>query len=357
MDGAGTPAHIQSVYGQLVTSSTLAWVRSGTGADLPENAVPSGTGSGVVCRGRQHGTNVAGSTEFGRCKVGFSNRLVTLTTFDVLTEVPGAAKLEWRPFTRFSAPPKGSVAGVEGDTAVFIARELGRDGLLRPAVVELTASSYGTGMLKAYTDYSVEDVETGDILVEVEPVRYELKLDKFSKEPKISRERKVLASSSIFRFLEGKETTARMQKMLSYSYEKSTYFGQIKGAIKGLPVKITLPTGENKNQLWGMKDTSKQSESIMVGFDMEQNSAVDVVISAVEVREEQPFTGTFVSVFPDGSVRERRIEGMRLINYLDRINPEYSKLYAIKDQVMGSPSKLSQETFNKINLNQVEVVF
>ena len=57
--GAGTPAHIQSVYGQLVTSSTLAWQRSGTGYQIPEDTVPSGTGTGVVCRGRHHGSAAA----------------------------------------------------------------------------------------------------------------------------------------------------------------------------------------------------------------------------------------------------------------------------------------------------------
>ena len=351
MSSAGTPAHTQSVYGQLVTSSTLSWVRSAAGLDLPPNVVHSGTGSGVVCRGRHHGTHLVGTTALGRCRLGFTNRLVSVARFQVLTEVPAAAKLQWRPFTRFSELPQGAVAGVEGADPVFVARKLGKDGVMVPAVIEVASTNYGTGTLKVFSDYSVDNVNNGDVLVEIEPVRYELKMERFVKDSKRTSARKILASSSIFRFQEGRESEARMQKMLSYSYAKTQYFGQVKGAIKGLPVTVHLPTGEVKNLLWGMKDTNKQSETIMVGHNMKENSAVDVVISAEEISEEQAYTANLVAVFPDGSVRERVVEGVMLTHFLDGIKPEYSKLYVIKDQIMGPEhSKLSQHSFN---LNQV----
>ena len=317
--GAGTPAHVQSIYGQLVTSSSLLWVRSGTGVSIPEDAVHSGTGKGVVCRGRHHGSDLVGVTDFGRCKVGFSNRLVSLNTFEVLTEVPGAVKLQWKPFTRFSAPPRGTVAGVDGEQPVYVARRLGEAGTMLPAVVEIPVASYGTGLIKVYTDHTVEDVKDGDVLVEVEPVRYRLVLDAFVKDPKQTRQRKILASSSIFRFLEGKEIIARMQKMLSYAYKSSEYYSHVAGTIKGLPVKVTLHSGETRNRLWGMKDRTEQSESMMVGHDMKQNSAVDVMVSCEEVEEVQQYTGTLVAVFPDGSERERRVEGTRVVRRLEDI--------------------------------------
>ena len=45
----------------------------------------------------------------------------------------------------------------------------------------------------------------------------------------------VLAKSSLFRFNEGRDVEARMQKVLSYDYEKSEYYGQV-----GEGVKITI---------------------------------------------------------------------------------------------------------------------
>ena len=47
---AEVPAHVQSEYGQLVTSSTLSWSRAGAGMSPPLGAVDSGTGEGFMCR-------------------------------------------------------------------------------------------------------------------------------------------------------------------------------------------------------------------------------------------------------------------------------------------------------------------
>jgi hypothetical protein len=130
--GSTNPAHIQSEYGgQLVTSSTLVWQRSGTGQTLPAHWVEAAsgngddvTGSAAVCRGQQQGTWVLGATAGGCCRVGFAGRLVGLTRFEVLTSIPGASKLEWRPYSRFAALPAGAVAGVEGKSPAFVAREV-----------------------------------------------------------------------------------------------------------------------------------------------------------------------------------------------------------------------------------------
>jgi hypothetical protein len=129
--GSTSPAHIQSEYGgQLVTSSTLVWQRSGTGQTLPAHWVEAASGNGdvtdtaAVCRGQQQGTWVLGATAGGRCRVGFAGRLVGLTRFEVLTSIPGASKLEWRPYSRFAALPAGAVAGVEGKSPAFVAREV-----------------------------------------------------------------------------------------------------------------------------------------------------------------------------------------------------------------------------------------
>ena len=225
--------------------------------------------------------------------------------------------------------------------APFTYRKLDTKGTMWPAVVEMPVSDYGFGSFKFYTEHDIDDTNDGDVLIEVEPVRYELRLDTFAKRAKSSSERRVLASASIFRFQEGREEVARMQKMLSYSYEKSLYLGQMRGVIKGLPVKVHLPSGERKSLSWGVADTSRQSESMMVGYDMRSNSAVDVVISAVAVAEEQPYAAVLVAIFGDESRRERRVEGVMVTHYLDTIRPEYSQLYVIRDQVMANPARQS----------------
>lgn len=337
VEGLGEePAHVQSQYGeQLVTSSTLAWVRAGAGVAAPPGAVSAGTGKGLVCRGTKHGVKVVGATNtMGRCQVVLSSRLERLTEYQVLRQVPHSSKLEWKTFSRFDQLPPGAVAGVEGEEARFVAKWLDHRGLMWPAILE-RGESPGDRRILVSGNYQVTEASDCDLLVEVEPVRYELKEVKYTKEPAIKSTKKVLASTSIFRFGEGQQEEARMQKMVSYDYRKSFYIsGHIPGTIRGLPGLLNLPSGERKEVQWGMSEVLAQREAVMVGLPMGRHTAVDVTVTAESVTEEQPFVGSLVSVFPDGSQRERQVEAVIQRKRLDNIKPEYSEAKAIRQQVV-----------------------
>lgn len=126
-----------------------------------------------------------------------------------------------------------------------------------------------------------------------------------------------------------------MQKMVSYDYRKSFYIsGHIPGTIRGLPGLLNLPSGERKEIQWGMSEVLAQREAVMVGLPMARHTAVDVTVTAESVTEEQPFVGSLVSIFPDGSQRERRVEAVIQRKRLDNIKPEYSEAKAIRQQVV-----------------------
>ena len=161
-----------------------------TGMDLPPETVFYG--SGVVCRGRHHGTNLMGATRVGRCSVGVQHRFISLEKFEVLTQVAEAARLEWRGFSSFTAPPTGSVVGINGADTVFIGRKLDKEGSMLPAVIEVPVFSYGTGIIKVSMEGKQLNVEDGDILVEIEPVRYQLKLEMLLKDPKTKKRNETL---------------------------------------------------------------------------------------------------------------------------------------------------------------------
>ena len=329
--GDEQPAQVQSEYGQLVTSSTLVWTRAGAGLFLPPGAVESGTGRGVVCRASRQGLRLLGETRAGRCwVVGEGGRLSSVSQYSILSHQTAASKLEWKSYQRFSPVPRGAVAGVEtGEQLVFVARRL-QGGLMVPAQLEL--KGFG-GEIAVYSQTRPVRLEADcDVLVEVEPVRYELLVAAYTKEPLTTSDRRVLATSSMFRFQEGSDSVARMTKMLSYTYEKTLYFGHIQGTIKGLPTRVNLPTGEKKTITWGQRENDKQEESIMVGHNMEKNTAVDITVEALLVTEEQPWQGRLRAVFSDGSEREREVEGVTLMSHLDNIQPTYSVLYQIKEQ-------------------------
>ena len=85
-----------------------------------------------------------------------------------------------------------------------------------------------------------EEHSSGDILVEVEPVRYELDIHDSSNEkmlknrPKETKKQVMLTKDSLFRFDEGRDQEARLQKVLSYAYQKSEYYGQVSKTISSL---------------------------------------------------------------------------------------------------------------------------
>ena len=341
------PAQVQSPYGQLVTSSTLGWLSAGAGVSPPPGAVDSGTGTGHMCRTSREGVKLPGHTEGGRCwVVGEGGRLTSVSQYSVLSHQVSASKLEWRSYKRFSPVPSGAVAGVETGDLVYLARRL-EGGLMVPAQLEV--GGFG-GNVAVYSERAAVRLEADcDVLVEVEPVRYELSIDTYHKKPITSSQRKILARSSMFRFEEGADSVARMTKMLSYTYEKSLYFGHIKGTIKGLPTKVKLPTGEKKTVTWGRREDDRQQESIMVGHNMNKNTAVDIEVEAQLVTEEQPWRGRMTAVFSDGSQREREVEGVTLTSYLDMIQPSYSVLYLIKEQKLEqTESSTSAEVVEEI---------
>ena len=78
-----------------------------------------------------------------------------------------------------------------------------------------------------------EEHSSGDILVEVEPERYELDIHDSSNDkrmknrPKTTNKHETLTKDSLFRFDEGRDSEARLQKVLSYAYTKSEYYGQV----------------------------------------------------------------------------------------------------------------------------------
>lgn len=125
-----------------------------------------------------------------------------------------------------------------------------------------------------------------------------------------------------------------MQKMVSYSYNSSTYLGHIPGTLRGLPATLHLPTGERREVQWGVPTKVEQREAVMVGRTMARNTAVDVAVVADALTEERPFLGTLVAVFPDGGRRERRVEAVIQTRSLNNIKPEYSEVKAIHQQVV-----------------------
>ncbi len=103
--------------------------------------------------------------------------------------------------------------------------------------------------------------------------------------------------------------------------------------LRALPTSIRLPNGQMQSVLWGLPEKSVQHETLMVGHPLEHYRAVDVSVVGVRITEETPYRATLTAVFPDGSRRQRSVEGVAQRIYLNNIRPEYSIVYQIKESV------------------------
>lgn len=111
---------------------------------------------------------------------------------------------------------------------------------------------------------------------------------------------------------------------------------QVPGMIRALPTTIRLPNGQVQSILWGLPEKSTQHETLMVGNSLKHYRAVDVSVVGVRITEEAPYKATLTAIFPDGSRRQRTIDGVAQRIYLNNIRPEYSIVYQIKESVQSS---------------------
>ena len=76
-----------------------------------------------------------------------------------------AAKLEWRPFTKFMAVPKGAVAAVDTDEDIFIGRHLDpKTGGYLPGGIQVQTAAYSFGAMVVFDGQgSVKEVSHGEV--------------------------------------------------------------------------------------------------------------------------------------------------------------------------------------------------
>lgn len=76
--------------------------------------------------------------------------------------------------------PPGAVAGVEGEEARFVARRLGEQGEMLAAVLE-RGEGVGARRVLVVGRYQVVEASECDLLVELEPVAYQLTVEEYTK--------------------------------------------------------------------------------------------------------------------------------------------------------------------------------
>uniref|UniRef100_A0A1B0FPQ9 Uncharacterized protein n=1 Tax=Glossina morsitans morsitans TaxID=37546 RepID=A0A1B0FPQ9_GLOMM len=344
-----TYSNTSTILGQLVTSSTLVWETY----DLKDPkqlqyAVEGGKYITedehypiYVCRVAIDGVPTSGHTE----KIAQSHVCVAAhykntkyKNFDVLVNKGHLGKISWRYWRKFNAGvPVGAIRIGNLENA-YIARHKvvhqvneqngehwGADyhlGRLDPV---------GLGKIKVMANEREKDFDEGEVLVETEPYRYELKDIRLDHIRLDLKENLTELASGI---LENRgDKYSLVESVLTYSFDHVQYWGSHEGVARGLPTRVyekdsTVPAEIN----WGLRHSEKRSETKSVHTKLWPGTALNVTLKGNYVTLEAPYTAKLFAFYygSDDSV-SRKITSEVRKSYLKEVKLEFSPVYWLEN--------------------------
>ncbi|KAK0082720.1 hypothetical protein PV325_009933 [Microctonus aethiopoides] len=341
--------HLLDYPHQYVTSSTLNWLPVGH-YDLTKTIVVGGfrkieDQNGVkkerqmfVCRASHKAAWVAGTQLEGekQCTVTFLGSVSSYDRYELLENVENAARLSWLSWDKYQQIPSGAVAT---DT-MFIARHVSNDDNGNEDGTSSKIQYIGTldktsnlGTITYVKDNGTEEsVTEGEILVETEPIYYELKSIKSNLVRKrVNKlEPKILGEATISN---SRNEPAKLAEAFGYSYKYFSYWGQGHGMIKALNTSITLDNGTRLYDIaWGIDGEPQERTGVYtVEIYLQPGTAVNVTLKANYTDFEALYTGQLVSHYEDGETRTRGISGMRHEITMMDLKPEFGPIYFLSN--------------------------
>ncbi|CAL1676852.1 unnamed protein product [Lasius platythorax] len=356
---ADNSVHILSKYGhQPLTSTTLKWLpvahynpneskeiviggfenisdgedeTSANQAEKPEaKRRPL-----YVCRATHSSVWVAGTQKDKEkvCTVTIHGVVQSYEKYELLENIDGAARIAWVHWDKYlQSHHQGAV--YVGDK-MLVARHMDKDKK-EPRFTHYigtlsSAENFGT-IVYANENGKEESAKFGDLLVETEPIRYELSAVKLNWpkkrdiKPRISR---ILSNVTITNH--GTEP-ANLAEACTYTYKYAIYWGRRHAILNGLSTTITLANGTSlPNITWGTRDEETRTEAYNVLVFLEPGTGVNVTLRANETGMEVPYTATLISHYEDGATMSRVISGTRQEETLLDIVPEFGPVYFLSN--------------------------
>ncbi|XP_014283808.1 protein unzipped [Halyomorpha halys] len=332
---------------KLVTSSTLRWITAEKGSH-PETAVV-GTVETVkneldglfqrnifICRAKHIGMGkwVPGQlkTGSGGCLISQHDKVETYEKYEVLENVEGGARLSWGKWSKLSDVPVGAVSAGES----YVARK-------KIKMDDTDTESLGvTHLIGKLTDYSgfakltavneegkEQDFTEGEILIETEPIRYELTNIKFTT---INNNKKAVKKQPIDL---GKTTLENIQNIsgkvdmvIGFDANSSVYWGQGKAMLKGLTTVIRNSTSNHLEEIkWGISEDENRQNVHKVEMFLHPGTAVNVTLKGIITETETPYTAKLIAIYQDGAHRARTIQGIHQEIKMTDVKPEFSDVF------------------------------
>ncbi|EFN86325.1 protein unzipped isoform X2 [Harpegnathos saltator] len=271
-----------------------------------------------------------------RCTVTLHGSVQSYDKYELLENVDGAARITWVRWTKFFQPLLGAVYV---DKKMLVARYEADNSDKRDTTKSRYTHYIGTlnsndnfgSIIYANENREEKFTKSGELLVETEPIRYELsavKLD-WPKKRSIKREPRVLAETTITNT--GTEA-AQMAEACTYSYNYSVYWGRRHAILNGLNTSITLVNGSTlSNVTWGTRREEIRMDVHNVIVFLEPGTGVNVTLRANYTDMEVPYRATLISHYEDSATTSRVISGTRQEETMFDIMPEFGPVYFLNN--------------------------
>ncbi|KAL6260215.1 hypothetical protein P5V15_007750 [Pogonomyrmex californicus] len=353
---ADNSVHILSKYGhQPLTSTTLKWLPVANYNPNESKQIVIGGVENIdsedesyanqaekletrrpalyVCRAMHSGVWVAGTQKENEriCTVTIHGVVQPYERYELLENVDGAARISWVHWDKYMQPHVGAVYVDK----MLVARHGVSKERKKPRYTHYIGTlnsieNFGT-IVFVNEDGREESAKSGDLLVETEPIRYELSAVKLNwpKKRDIKRVPRVLSEVTIVN--RGAEA-ANLAEACVYTYKYAVYWGRRHAILNGLSTTITLMNGTSlPNITWGTRDEENRTEVYNVLVYLEPGTGVNVTLKANYTDMEVPYTATLISHYEDGETTSRMISGTRQEETLFDITPEFGRVYFLSN--------------------------
>lgn len=289
-----------------------------------------------VCRAKINGILVAGQVRPSKseCVVSLHEKVHSFGRYELLINKEDSARLSWVSRSKFNLDPPGAVTGGNVPFLNFIARrKVKPDEIKEGGFTYLMGKFDPSNNLGVYTlvnEAGTEvEFEDGEILVETEPIRYELSSIKFDKfRERISREPRVLGQSVLKNEDQStEEEVSTVETVISYNYTYSLNWGNGHGMLIGMNFSVNLENGSVVSGRWGLSDTFVKVDIKPVETFLTPGTARNVTLRGDYVQVDTPYTATLISYYKDGETRKRVLKDSQRESTMRNVLPDWGPVY------------------------------
>ncbi|XP_030375174.1 protein unzipped [Scaptodrosophila lebanonensis] len=343
--------------GQLLTSSTLVWeTYDSKDPKQLEFAVEGGKYITedehypiYVCRVTIDGVPTSGHTEKIKQRhqcVAAHYKRGKYESFDVLVNKGHLGKVAWKPWRKFNAGVPVGAIRIADDS--YIARHRAPNHQQHAEQQQQNPEheheqhwgadynlghldKVGMGKIKVVENEREKYYTEGEVLVETEPFRYELRDIKLDRLRTDLRENLTELTTTKLENLG--ETYSTVETVISYHFNYMQYWGSHEGVARGLPTKVFEKDVATPAEInWGLKHSEKRYETKSVHTKLWPGTAINVTLRGNYVTLEAPYTAKLFAFYygSDESV-SRKITSEVRKSYLKDVKLEFSPVYWIEN--------------------------